>query len=109
MVLLTALMINSYLHALPHVLNLWQGIGLGVILIGWCRVVWEFRKGPDGRGTTESCAHFVGRSLEDKRKGYVWLSWAQAGLASAMVAIWWGGGPVEIAKRWGVASPWALR
>jgi hypothetical protein len=61
-------------------------------------------------GASEPCARFLERQHEERRRGYLWIRRRLFLLVPAMVASWWGGGPLAQAKARGLdPSSWLYR
>jgi len=80
-------------------------------------LVWGFWHGPTRPWPAESCLDFLRRELEGKIQAMRKLRRAGPLLVPAILAAWWGGGPLLAIKEWGIASsglsrllagPWIL-
>lgn len=89
--------------------NPWLLIGNAIAIVALSlpalRVV---RKGPAKMRTAEPCLDFIRRELEDRRQGLSLIRWTILLLLPAMVACWFGGGPLLRAKALGIHSDWVL-
>jgi len=106
---LAPLLLAAFIHNIMRFRDPWlivgQGFGLATVFcIAW-RVV---RNGPTRMLPTEPCVHFLRREFEGKRRGLLWVRGCLLLLIPAVLASWWGGGPVAGAKALGVKSPWLL-
>jgi hypothetical protein len=84
-----------------------QAWALGVIVY---LVAPALHRGPARMGASEPCAHFLESQHEERRRGYLWIRRRLFLLIPAMVASWWGGGPLAQAKARGLSpSSWLYR
>lgn len=92
-----------------------------IVKIGWASGMATFlyiglrwaRNGPPGRVQTmsrpDSCVDFLRSELTRKRERLLEIRLTLFLLFPGMVAIWWGGGAIEIAQRLGIDAPWYTR
>jgi len=74
-----------------------------------CYIVWGFWHGPIRMRPAESCLPFLRRELEGKIQGMRRLRRVAPLLVPAILAAWWGDGPLLGAKGWGISSPGLLK
>jgi hypothetical protein len=81
-------------------------VGGGLAVATFCciagRFVW---KGPNRIVPGEPCVHFLRREFEGKRQGLLWARRWWLLLVPAMLASWWGGGPLR-GKALGIRPSW---
>jgi hypothetical protein len=110
---LTALFVVAYAYNLTQFLTKfpepWLIAGTVWILSIFCFVAWTLRRGPFKMASAEPCSDFLRRAYEVQRWALLGVRRGVLLLAPAIVAIWWGGGPVLGAKNLGVHSPRVLR
>jgi hypothetical protein len=92
-----------------------------IVKIGWASGIATFlyialrwaRNGPPGRVQTmsrpDSCVDFLRSELKRKRERLLEIRLTLLLLFPCMVAGWWGGAAIEIAKRLGIDAPWYTR
>jgi hypothetical protein len=69
-----------------------------------CYLGWTLRRGPLKMAQTEPCLDFLRRGYEVQRRAVLGVRRGVALFAPAILAVWWGGGPVLAAKNLGVHS-----
>jgi hypothetical protein len=69
-----------------------------------CYVGWTLRRGPLKMARAEPCLEFLRRGYEVQRRAVLGVRRGVALFAPAILAVWWGGGPVLAAKNLGVHS-----
>jgi hypothetical protein len=88
------------------------GFASGVAVFLYIGLRWA-RNGPPRRiraaAKAEPCARFLRNELEAKRQRLLEIRWTLFLLFPGMLASWWGGGPVAIAKSLGMDAPWYTR
>jgi hypothetical protein len=66
-----------------------------------------FERGRHRRGASEPCAHFLERQHEERRCGYLRIRHRLFLFVPGIVASWWGGRPMAVAKARGLdPSSW---
>jgi hypothetical protein len=109
LVAVTVLIVAAYIRNLTRLHDPWMLAGAAGGLVAVCCFVWISVRNYSGRkGQAEPCAQFLRRMFERKRQWAREMRWAVWLLAPAVLASWWGGGPLLAAKNLGVASPWLL-
>lgn len=107
---LTALFVAAFVHNLIQFRDPWLITGTAWALAVLCCISWRLvRNGPARIGPAEPCVHFLRRELERKRQGLLWIRWGVLLFFPAMLASWWGGGPVLRAKTLGIKASWLLQ
>jgi hypothetical protein len=66
------------------------------------------RNGPVRLSPTQPCLDFLRRELKRKSDGLRWVRNCVLLVIPAVLAAWWGGGPVGRARELGIQSPWLL-
>ena len=74
-----------------------------------CFVGWTLRRGPLKMAPAGPCLEFLRRGYEVQRWALLGVRRGVVLFAPAILAVWWGGGPVLAAKNLGVQSARALR
>ncbi len=106
----TALFAIGFIRNLIQFRDPWLITGTAWALAALCYVSWRLvRKGPARMLPAEACVQFLRRELEGKRQGYLCIRWLVVLLFPAILASWWGGGPVLRAKALGVQSTSVLQ
>jgi hypothetical protein len=92
-----------------------------IVKVGWASGIATFlyialrwaRNGPPQRiramSNPDSCADFLRSELDRKRERLLEIRMALFLLFPGMVAGWWGGAAIEIARRLGIDAPWYTR
>ena len=88
------------------------GFASGIAVFLYIALRWA-RNGPPRRirlaAEPEPCARFLRNELEGKRQRLLEIRWTLFLLFPGMLASWWGGAPVAIAKSLGLDAPWYTR
>jgi hypothetical protein len=110
---LTALSVAAYLRGLIKFLMKspapWLIAGNVWMLALCCYVGWTLRRGPLKMAPAGPCLEFLRRGYEVQRRAMLGVRRGVLLFAPAMLALWWGGGPVLAAKNLGTQSPRVLR
>ena len=69
-----------------------------------CYVCWALRRGPLKMAPAEPCLEFLRLGYEVQRRALLGVRRGLVLFAPAILALWWGGGPVLAAKNLGVHS-----
>jgi len=81
-------------------------LGRGLVVATFCGIAWRLVwNGPRRITPGEPCMHFLRREFEGKRQGLVWARRCWLLLIPAMLASWWGGGPLR-GKALGIRPSW---
>ncbi len=103
---LTPLFVAAFIYNLVHFRQPWLVAGTAWTLVALCYVVWRLvRNGPNRMVPGEPCVHFLRREFEGKRQGSLWLRRFVVLLIPAILASWWGGGPLR-GKALGIRPSW---
>lgn len=106
----TVLLAAAFVRNLIQFRDPWLIFGTAWALAALCYVSWRlFRNGPSRIGPAEPCVNFLRREFEGKLQGLLWFRWGILLFFPAILASWWGGGPVLRAKTLGVHSVWLLQ
>jgi hypothetical protein len=110
---LTALSVAAYLSGLIKFLmnspSPWLIAGNAWMLALCCYVGWTLRRGPLKMAPAGPCLEFLRRGYEVQRRTLLGVRRGVVLFAPAILALWWGGGPVLAAKNLGVQSARVLR
>jgi hypothetical protein len=110
---LTALSVAAYLSGLIKFLmnspSPWLIAGNAWMLALCCYVGWTLRRGPLKIAPAGPCLEFLRRGYEVQRRTLLGVRRGVVLFAPAILALWWGGGPVLAAKNLGVQSARVLR
>ena len=96
--LAAAFLYNVYRIDQPWI-RLGQAWTLGVIVYLFGAA---FEGGRRRTGTSEPCAQFLARHHEERQRGYLRIRHRLFLLIPGIVATWWGGGPLAVAKARGL-------
>jgi len=103
---LTPLFVAVFIYNLIRLRQPWLIAATAWTLVTLCYVVWRLvRKGPNRMVPGEPCVQFLRREFEGKRQGSIWLRRFVLLLIPAVLASWWGGGPLR-GKALGVRPSW---
>jgi hypothetical protein len=109
----TALFVAAYLSNLIKLLinspAPWLMAGTAWMLALCCYVAWTLRRGPLKIAPSEPCVEFLRRGYEVQRRAVRGVRRGVLLMVPAILAVWWGGGPVLAAKNLGVQSARALQ
>ncbi|MEO8367603.1 MAG: hypothetical protein ABI806_00180 [Candidatus Solibacter sp.] len=101
--------INFVLFSAPMVRLGWAS---GIATFLYIALRWA-RNGPPGKVQTmsrpDSCVDCLRSELKRKRERLLEIRWTLFLLFPGMVACWWGGAAIEIAKWFGIDAPWYTR
>ncbi len=109
---LTVLFVAADLRGLRFFVNFpspWLVAGNVWMLALCCYVGWTLRRGPLKMAPAGPCLAFLRRGYEVQRWALLGVRRGVVLFAPAIVALWWGGGPVLAAKNLGVQSTRVLR
>ncbi len=99
------LLIAAFVYDLARIREPWIVAGIAWALGVFCYFLWiVLRDGPRNMVEAEPCVDFLRRQFEGKRKGTVDIRRGVVLCIPAILAVWWGGGPVLRAKALGVQS-----
>jgi hypothetical protein len=105
MLILTPLFIAGFVHNLLVLRDPWIRTGAAWALATFLYMFWGLlRKGANRLAPEEPCTRFLRREFEGKRRGLLRIQRGLLLLIPAVLASWWGGGPVLGAKNLGVHS-----
>ena len=106
----TALFVAGFAHNLTQFREPWLIAGTAWVFAICCYTAWRLaRSGPARIAPAEACVDFLRRGFEAQRRALLWVRWVVVLLMPAILALWWGRGPVLGAQAWGVRSPRVLR
>lgn len=109
LITITPPFIAAFVHNLIYFRDPWLRFGAIWAVAAFCYIVWHLiRKRPTRIQPAEPCAQYLRREYATKRDGLVWVRRAVLLFFPAVVATWFGGGPLLRAKSLGITSPFVL-
>jgi hypothetical protein len=99
---LLASLAGAFAYSVLAVSQVWVRLSQAWLLAWTCLLVWRFRRGPRRMNATESCASFLRREFESKRRGLLEIRRSMFLLIPAILGSWWGRGPALRLKSLGV-------
>jgi hypothetical protein len=108
-VLFVAADLGGLIRLLINFHSPWLIAGNAWVLALCCYVCWTLRRGPLKMAPAEPCLEFLRLGYEVQRRALLGVRRGVVLFAPAILAVWWGGGPVLAAKNLGVQSARVLR
>ncbi len=95
-------LVGAFARNLFSIREPWLRLSQGWMLTWTCLLLWRFRHVSPGTAATESCASFLAREFESKRRGFQEIRRYLFLLLPPILISWWRRGPALRLRVWGV-------